>query len=261
VSLSFQWIGILSVALHPFFFALQKRISAAVLDNGKADDSKCPARKKQKTTGRAPIATRKKISGAGKEKAATMAPARPNTIAAAAKGKAATAAPVAPVSSAAASTTETGALINHGLSDDALTKLKKLKRVELMVELDAFGWPYKSKMNKGDLLNALLLAYADKNSKEKSTVRPSSALLSWNVSNTSPESATGAPQVAALVNAPVGKVASTGSDDEIVFFDCEMEVICDSDKSPLKVHREQNIQGKSLVRMMQPPFLNIVTSF
>jgi hypothetical protein len=101
VSLSFQWIGILSVALHPFFFALQKRISVAVL------------------------------------------------------------------------VTEAGTLVDHGLSDEALNEIRKHTIAELRVELDAFGWPYKSKMNKGDLLNALLLAYANKNNKEKSTVRPS----------------------------------------------------------------------------------------
>jgi hypothetical protein len=59
--------------------------------------------------------------------------------------------------------TEISFLVDHGLSDEALKKLEKLKRDELMVELDTFGWPFKSKMNKGDLLNALLCAYAFEN--------------------------------------------------------------------------------------------------
>jgi hypothetical protein len=170
------------------------------------------------------MATRKKATGAGKAKTATMAPARQNTTTAAlVKGKAAT---MAPLGSPCLN-------IEHGLSDEEVENMKKLKCAELKVELDIFGFPYKSKMNKAALLNALLLAYANERDKKKASVLPLAPVLSPKVANAFPEAVAVAPQGVAMVNTPAGKVAPMESDDETVFFDCEMGYNCDSDKLPL----------------------------
>jgi hypothetical protein len=61
---------------------------------------------------------------------------------------------------AAAQSSNESPKINHGLSDEELERIHKLKRVQLMEEIEEMGGEYHKNWSKGSLVEALLITYA-----------------------------------------------------------------------------------------------------